>query len=236
MSLVDRLIRLLANLRAKWLIQRSIWTLEKRLKNETASVKVEVVPGKLTLKSFNPERKSRGWLVDPKVAPGYDPLEDGERETVNADRPGVTEVRPGVKEVVFDYSSWDGEAYFPFWKAVLSVSLSVGGTRPTDYQLRCLREMTKPHPCIRPQVEAALFEYYQKEVYSKAFNSHRDPPLRRVSSPSQMRNMLSSPKIGVDDKSDDDIFRFTLTFDCDWNECGGIIVTVEDWELRPVGE
>jgi hypothetical protein len=229
LSLMDRLIGLFAALRARWLIQRSIWTLEKSLKNETASVKAEVVPGILTLKSFNPEEKSRGWVVDPKVAPGYDPWADKNREGGNEDR-------PGVKEIVFDFSKWDGEAYFPFWKNVLPVSLTVGATRPTDYQLRCLRELVKPHPCIRPRVDAALFECYQKETNSRTSDSNQDAPLRRISRPHKMRKLVSTPRISIDDKFDDHVLRFTLTFDCDWAECGEVIVTVENWELRLVEE
>jgi hypothetical protein len=61
MSLVDRFINLLATLRAKWLIQRFRWTLRKNL----TLVEVEVVPGKLTLKSFNPEQKHKVWIGDP---------------------------------------------------------------------------------------------------------------------------------------------------------------------------
>ena len=139
-----------------------------------------------------------------------------------------------LRRLCFDFSKWDGEAYFPFWKAVLSVSLSVGGTRPTDYQLRCLREIVRPHPFLRPQVDAVLFEYYQKVVCSKTLDSNRDPPLRRISNAGQMCKIVSSPSIAVGDKFDDDVLRFTLTFGCDWDEWGEVIVTVEDWELRPI--
>ena len=206
MSLVDRFINLLATLRAKWLIQRFRWTLRKNL----TLVEVEVVPGKLTLKSFNPEQKHKVCIGDPNC--------------------------PDHTEIEFERSFWDGKAHFPFWKKALTVSLRVFGTRPTDYQLRCLREMVRPHLCVRPQVDAALFEYYQREVYSKTWNPDRDTPLRQISCPRQIRKIVSSPTVSIDDKFDDDILRFTLTFDCDWNRCGAVIVTFDDWKLRPVGE
>jgi hypothetical protein len=134
---------------------------------------------------------------------------------------------------------WDGEAYFPFWRGKVRVSVcSDDGERPSAQQLQLLRTMLCHEGSIRPGVEAALLKYYQTSVYNPLSTRRMYEELFRVSlpevnTPAQMQKLLpGGPSVCIGIVGDASQARFELHFHCLWDEEHGVTVHIEDWKVR----
>lgn len=156
----------------------------------------------------------------------------------------LTSFNPGKKqtafvndrEINFYRSTWDGEAYFPFWGGKLQVYVSAGSPRPSQHQLDVVRAMLIYPECVRPEVETAIFDYYRSRVYREGAEDVSGNPLPKPTEHKRIRKILHGPTVHPDSFCEEgDPVSFTLHFGCDWDEEHGIGVNIENWKITGIG-
>jgi len=171
-------------------------------------VQIEVVPSQLTLKSFNPDKKQEAWACNP----------DGSKR----DR------------LEFYLSTWDGTTHFPFWGSKLQISLFARAPRPSSRQLDHVRQIFDYPTNIRGEIEAAIFNHYETDVFCDGALDIDDRPLPKLRNVKQIRKLLRGPTIHPnhdDDDHESDVVEFKLHFGCDWDE-HGLDVCINDWRVK----
>jgi len=155
----------------------------------------------------------------------------------------LTSFNPGKKrtglvndrEVIFNFSTWDGEAFFPFWGDKLQLCLSAGSSRPSQHQLDVVQALLTYPEFIRPDVETAIFDFYRTRVYHEGANDLRGNPLPKPTEHQWIRKIIHGPAVLIDSRCEEgNSVCFKLHFGCDWDEEHGMGVNIEDWRITEI--
>lgn len=143
-----------------------------------------------------------------------------------------------------DKYEFSGDAVYPFWggRELYTVFSFEGGiTYPTHRQLRLLDQLLNYPRNIRPEVEHALFDHYQKHIYLSVMEVGRDDEelTPRLKSSEQIWDILGEPWVRIacigDDEPDDGV-GFRLSYiGCPWDEEHGFGMQIQDWKVTEFG-
>ena len=157
---------------------------------------------------------------------------------------------PSAEEVLTTFEGdkyeWTGDAIYPFWdgrELDTIISLDYEATYPTRRQLSLFDQLLNYPRNIRPEVEHALFEHYQEDIYGSVMELGRidewEELTPKLSSSDQIWEILGEPSVRIsyigDDEPDVGI-RFRLSYyGCPWDEEHGFGIQMQDWKVKDFG-
>jgi hypothetical protein len=186
--------------------------LEQRLRRSGAIVELVVIPKKLTLTSINPDAPVTGTVIRQDAVTG----------------------QKHSQVVRSQSSTWDGNAYFPFWGGELAISLTADGARPDVQQLVALKTLLDHTATIRSLVEQSVYNYYCEKIQPHGPRKEDGTPLPAISSPEEIAEIVFLPPTVCLDVVRDQRLRFSLRFGAKWNYYA-VEVDLENWEIVSVG-
>lgn len=141
---------------------------------------------------------------------------------------------------------WYGQVAYPFWDGrslETFIYIDYDITHPTRRQLLLLDQLVNYERSIRPEVERALFDHYQRNIYGSLAESGRmdqwEELTPRVKSPGEIWNLLGEPSVRIDyiaDHEPDAGVRFRLSYvDCPWDHEHGFGIQLQDWKIEEFG-
>jgi hypothetical protein len=153
-----------------------------------------------------------------------------------------------AKEVIAKFEGDEfessGDAIYPFWDGrELETIITFNGhiTYPTHRQPGLLDQLLNYPRNIRPEVEHALFDHYQNDIYESVMEVGRDDEelTPKLKSSEQIRDLLGEPTVRIsyigDDEPDPDV-RFRLSYHgCPWDEEHGFGIQMQDWKVTEFG-
>lgn len=141
---------------------------------------------------------------------------------------------------------WYGQVAYPFWDGrslETFIYIDYDIAHPTCRQLLLLGQLVNYERSIRPEVERALFDHYQRDIYGSVAETGRmdqwEELTPRVNSPGDIWNLLGEPSVRIDyiaDHEPDAGARFRLSYvDCPWDREHGFGIQIQDWKIKEFG-
>lgn len=159
--------------------------------------------------------------------------------------PNAEDVLAGFERSEYGYD-WFGDAAYSFWggrSLETFIAIYDDIPSPTRRQIRLLDKLLNAPRNIRPEVEQALFEHYQTDIYGSVSEFGRDDQWEELTptltSSGEIWDLLGEPSVQIayltDDEPDDGI-RFRLSYiDCPWDNEHGFGIQIEDWKIAEFG-
>lgn len=143
-------------------------------------------------------------------------------------------------------SDWSGAPAYPFWagRSLYTEILNYGNNQsPTRAQLQLLHELLNYPHNIRPAVESALFEHYQKDIYDSVWEvgelGEEEELTPKLTTSAQIWDLLGEPTVRIDEQDEEEAagpVRFRLTYiGCPWDEEHGFGIQIENWQVDHFG-
>lgn len=143
---------------------------------------------------------------------------------------------PIFGELVFDLY-WEGCIAVPGLGQAVHLMIETEEGPPVGPQREAFRFYRKEIPALLPQIESAIFDYYNQvlDTYRAAIGPrHADRLAPRLQSPAEIWQLLSAPGILIQHLVEHEL-RIALQWECTWDVENGLQVELEGRNISRVG-
>lgn len=129
-----------------------------------------------------------------------------------------------------------GYLAFRWWSSQkLQFYIFVDNCLPDPSQLQLLAELTSSHSLSRPEIEAAVFQYYTKFVVPAPPRDFQGKPLKIVRSIKELRPTIGEPTFHFSMQDGALSPNWSMSFAADWDDEHGVRLEFTDKERTYVG-